>query len=189
MTFNPQAVEYIHNNIELIDENNFEALFEDERKPLDVLTRDIVDILNEADIDPMPYLEYIPTRYLAGSRKSHKLITIPSNVFAIEGGAFTGLDVEKVVIEEGVQEIYRGAFQRNPELKEVYLPHSLGKMNGRQFSGCHFLDKIVYNGTLAEFNHIWKPREWFSSPLDEQAAHCTLVCTDSALTVEEYLSI
>ena len=189
MTANPQAIEYIHNNIELVDKNNFEALLDDMRMPLDVPIRDIVDILNEADINPMLYLEFIPTRYLAGSRRSHKLITIPSNVFAIEAGAFTGLDVEKVVIEEGVQEIYLGVFQRNPELKEVYLPHSLGKMNGRQFSGCRSLHKLFYNGTLAEFTHIWKPTAWFSLSEDEQADHCMLICTNRSLTVKEFLSI
>ncbi|SDB48342.1 Cohesin domain-containing protein [Ruminococcaceae bacterium FB2012] len=63
-------------------------------------------------------------------------ITIPSTIKTVPKEAFWSCRLEKVVLEEGVEEIGYGAFCRNYTLRSITLPDSLYKVGAVAFAFC-----------------------------------------------------
>lgn len=179
---------FIEDNIELIDNNKFDELYD--RDIVDwsnVSIREVTDVLLAAGIDPLQYLTSIPVRYQDSSCHSHRNIVIPSNVKTIGGGAFRYLDVQSVTIEEGCTHIHRYAFADNPFLTVIHLPHSLTKIYTRVFQRSP-IEKLYYNGTLEEFRNITEGSYfWFDFDDSAACARCTLICNDKSISMAEYL--
>lgn len=180
---------FIEDNIELIDNNRFDDLYNIGIVdwPDDISVHQVTDILHEADIDPLQYLSVVPVRYLDSSDHSHLNIVIPSNVTKIGGGAFRYLDVQSVTIEEGCTEICRSAFADNPFLTVIHLPHSLTKVRTRAFTRSP-VEKLYYNGTLEEFRNVSKGSYfWFDFDNPDACARCTLICNDRSISMADYV--
>lgn len=179
---------FIEDNIELIDNNKFDDLYNIDivDRPDDIPVHEVTDLLHAAGIDPLQYLSVIPLRYLDSSCHSHKNIVIPSNVTKIGGGAFRYLDVQIVTIEEGCTEICRSAFADNPFLTVIHLPHSLTKLRSRAFTRSP-IEELHYNGTLNEFFNMDKGSYfWFDFDNPDACARCTLICNDRSISMAEY---
>lgn len=157
---------FLTNNIDLIDASNFEALY-DKADELALARRDITDALLAADINPLEYLDYVPSGYLRGSRRSNKGIVIPNNIIEIEAYAFSGTDIETIVIPEGVTTILNGALGNCPYLHKVYFPSTLKKIGDKVFTGSASNESvgtlnIIYNGTREQWSQIKKGVRWTS---------------------------
>lgn len=179
---------FIEDNIELIDNNKFDELYNIHIADWsDIPVHEVTDLLHEAGIDPLQYLTTIPARYQDSSCHSHRNITIPSNVKVIGGGAFRYLDVQSVTIEEGCSQIYRSAFADNPFLTVIRLPHSLTKIHTRVFQRSP-VEKLYYNGTLEELRNVSKGSYfWFDFDDPDACARCTLICNDRSISMAEYV--
>ena len=159
-----QIKHYLTMNISLIDDCNFEELY-NASEAYSICNRDISDALLEAGINPLEYMDFVPYGFLRGSRRSNKNFIIPDNITAIEGYAFAGTDIEVIRIPEGVTEILQGAFSNCPNLHKVYLPRSLQKLGDKLFSGSNTVDSngtfnLVYNGTREQWQAIEKKVRW-----------------------------
>ena len=88
------------------------------------------------------------------ARKAIRSLTVPGTIKIIPEKLFYcapfegDMSIEKVVFEEGVEEIRNNAFQRCVNLKEVVLPKSLKKIVGGAFACCEALENIKLPDTI-----------------------------------------
>ena len=90
------------------------------------------------------------------ARRSIKSLTVPGTIKVIPQNLFYcapfegNMALEKVVFEEGVEEIKSNAFQRCVNLKEIILPNSLKKIVGGAFVCCEELEEIIIPDSIEE---------------------------------------
>lgn len=81
-----------------------------------------------------------------------KELTIPGVLKAIPVGMISdNKHIEKIMIEDGIKKINGQAFANCPNLKEVYLPATLEKAQGKKiFNNSIHVTAYGIPGTLAE---------------------------------------
>ena len=84
---------------------------------------------------------------------SLKYIVIPGSVVKMNG-AFSYINLENVIIKEGVTTISKSAFSQCKKLKSVTLPVSLKTISQNAFGACSSLTDVYYAGTDADWNNI-----------------------------------
>lgn len=128
---------FIEENIELIENGEFEVIYSD----LDAdfrytLIGDFTEALIKAGIDPAKYMKEIPPHYLGGT--SLRSYTIPNNVTAIGEYAFSG---------------YNG-------LTRVVIPSTVTSIGAYAFRYCSELESITYLGTVDQWKEVKKLPGW-----------------------------
>ena len=93
---------------------------------------------------------------------------------------FEMLDAKTITLPEGFKEI-RVGFSDCVNLKTIYLPSTVTKIDGYVLTNCIKLDKIVFNGTKAQ----WKAIE-----LDDYWNYCApalvIACTDGFIELQSW---
>lgn len=89
-------------------------------------------------------------------------LVIPSTVESVPDAAFSGANIETVILEEGVREIRAAAFSACGMLSDIYLPNSLVRIGVMSTNNCfigsityfkrHY--NIYYNGSTNDFIKI-----------------------------------
>lgn len=124
MNSNFSAADFIEDNIELIDRNDW-AIFVTKLKyylsPHDAST--CYKMIFDAGIDILDYINFIPKNMFL-DRKDLVTFIIPDHITKIEAGAFYGCD----------------------SLQSITLPKSLTSINESSFSRCPNLIAVFYNG-------------------------------------------
>ena len=151
--------EFIERNIGLIENNDFEKLYnqawanEDEFE-----TGELTKLLYEIDIDPLQKMVSVPKYYLQYTKKdwSFEKFKIPSNIIELEDYSF-GLSCR---------------------IKELILPTSI-KSIGRIVFEDSLIDNVSYEGTIAEFKRINISYEY-------QYKGFKINCSDGAYRIGEY---
>ena len=151
--------EFIEQNIELIENDDFNMLYnlacanEDEFE-IGELTR----ILYAIGIDPLQKMVSVPSYYLYYTKKdwSFEKFKIPSNIIELEDYSF-GLSCR---------------------IKELILPTSI-KAIGRIIFDNSAIDKVSYEGTIAEFRRILISYE-------SQYEGFKINCTNGVYQIGEY---
>ena len=195
--------QFIERNIELIEQNQFEKLWENAtRKFTPRFIFMVTEILLAAGIDPTTGMDYIPENFLRNSylteytipshiktiqRKafSHtkfESIVIPSNVVEIaEYVLFNCTKLKQVVIEEGLRIIPPGTFSYSDYIEKIYLPRSIEQISLDAFETTKE-DRsnlvIYYAGTKADWNSIRK----VDIQLNDLAGS-KVVCTDGEINL------
>lgn len=128
---------FIEENIEMIENEEFEVIYSD----LDAdfrytLIGDFTEALIKAGIDPAKYMKEIPPHYLGGT--SLRSYTIPNNITAIGEYAFSG---------------YNG-------LTGVVIPSTVTSIGAYAFSYCSELESITYLGTIDQWKEVKKLPGW-----------------------------
>lgn len=86
--------------------------------------------------------------------------------------------VETITIQEGFEEIQNG-FCHDMNLISVKLPSTLKKIHAAPFVNCSKLQKVEYNGTMAQWEAVQKNNDYnYGLPQD-----ITIVCKDGNLTL------
>lgn len=144
------ALQLIKDNLELVEENNFNKLYDiGDSKMADCSP--ITAVLWEAGINPLPYMDRLPADYMR-ENKDISYFKVPGNCKIIRIGSLTECqNLKKIDIEEGVKEIFYGAIYNNPKLEEIILPKSIESLNRYCIEGCPKLNNIFYNGTIKEW--------------------------------------
>lgn len=128
---------FIEENIEMIENEEFEVIYSD----LDAdfrytLIGDFTEALIKAGIDPAKYMKEIPPHYLGGT--SLRSYTIPNNITAIGEYAFSG---------------YNG-------LTGVVIPSTVTSIGAYAFRYCSGLESITYLGTIDQWKEVKKLPGW-----------------------------
>lgn len=79
---------------------------------------------------------------------------IPNDICCITGTAFGSLNLEKIVIPEGVRRLIDEPFYECRNLKEVVLPSTIESFDIYTFHEVSDLLILIYNGTREQFNEI-----------------------------------
>ena len=108
-----------------------------------------------------------------------KKLTLSAGLKTIEENAFYSPEfLETLVIPEGVEVIENYAFSLCRALRELYLPKSLTKIGDCAFDFSK-LERIVYAGTVEEWNSIELAEHWVSHHIVGE-----VVCSDGTVTIE-----
>lgn len=140
---------FIEENIDLIDNNNFEELYNITLKKL--LIEEIpqlTKVLLDADINPLLHMNRIPTYFLAGQAIPE--ITIPANIIKIDGGAFRESEIMEIHFAPGSQLklINAAAFRDCQGLTSIELPDTVTTIGTQAFKGCSRLEKLILPESL-----------------------------------------
>lgn len=116
-----QAFKFIKLHKELVEESNFEELYEQFDDITDNIsdTHYLTDIFIEAGIDPLKYVDTVPIAYLYKTDLDLKEINVPDNIKYIYKYAFEEAKLRKVTIPKTVIKIAKSAFSDNPSLTEI----------------------------------------------------------------------
>ena len=116
-----QAFKFIRLHKDLIEESNFEKLYEQFDDITDYIsdTHYLTDIFIEAGIDPLKYMDTVPIAYLYKTDLDLKEINVPDNIKYIYKYAFEEAKLRKVTIPKTVIKIAKSAFSDNPSLTEI----------------------------------------------------------------------
>ena len=61
-------------------------------------------------------------------------------------------------------------------IEEITLPNTIQNIKGLSFVGCTSLSKIIYNGTVEEWNSIEKEENWINKNI-------LIVCTNGDINL------
>ena len=172
--------EFIEDNIDQIENNQFELLYGIAYTYLEGKTGIFTKVLNDAGIDPLPHLTEIPGYYLAWTDTKYfeipnnvqlisefafafteiKTQLIPSNIKVISEDAFYACSkLQEVEIEEGCEEIAKYAFDGCTKLRTIYLPKSI-KLLGKGLFKYNPNLIISYAGTYEDWIMINKDKDF-----------------------------
>ena len=80
------------------------------------------------------------------------IVTVPEGILDIGPFAFRGLDVEEVVLPDGLKHIQNNAFDDCYRLTKVTIPNSVEFISDCAFNGCISLKRIYFEGTMDRWN-------------------------------------
>lgn len=90
-----------------------------------------------------------------------KNVAIPESVTRIGFGAFSSCPLlESAVIPNGVERIWFETFDGCTALKTITIPATVKKIGSDAFRNCTSLAKIVFTGTVDEWNQVVKDTGW-----------------------------
>lgn len=93
--------------------------------------------------------------------KSLKSIVIPDSVTDIDIGAFHDCSsLESVVLPKNIRELNRNIFLKCSSLREIHIPKTVVMIDKYAFGSCSSLSTIYYEGTVEQWNNIWKGDAW-----------------------------
>ena len=104
--------------------------------------------------------------------KDYTTVSFEGNIVSIGDSAFYYTPLNNIVLPDGIIDIGKGAFENAKELSEIQIPNSVKSMGAYVFDGCDSLRKIIYDGTIAQWNEI--DIEF----LNHIIYQCTIHCTD-----------
>lgn len=123
--------EFINKHKELINDNEFDELYNKSNKLLMGDYFVLTFLLNKVGIDPLKYMTYVPAYYMENF-KELTILRIPEGIKTIETEAFYGCS----------------------NLETLYLPLTLQSIESFAFKKCESLKDVYYNGTKMQFDNI-----------------------------------
>ena len=125
---------------------------------------EITKVLESAGLDPLSYLDYIPTGYYCDTSK--KKYNIPRNIKEVNAYGFHSSGLEEIEIPFNVTKIGESAFSFSEDLKFVQIDNPDIQIEYDAFDYCD-IDKIIYAGSM----HDWEGFE-FSNRAKFQVVEC-----------------
>ena len=147
----PELKQFIEENIELISDNEFNDVYNKIKSYK--FTRLFTEAMLEAEINPLNYMEAVPSHYLYGSNIQH--VDIPVGIIVINKYSFAHCrQIKEVTIPEGVVKIGEGAFMNCHALEKLYLPSTLKYIDVGTFQECARLTEITFAGTTKQWLNV-----------------------------------
>ena len=144
----PELKQFIEENIDLITDNEFNDVYS--KIASFSFTRLFTETMLEADINPLNYMEAVPSRYLYESKLEH--IDIPVGIIVINNYSFADCrQIKEVTIPEGVIKIGEGAFYNCTSLEVLHLPSTLKYIDTGAFAMCRSLKEVTFAGTVKQW--------------------------------------
>ena len=111
-----------------------------------------------------------------------KTSVIPTNgsVTSIGDSAFAGCTgLTSIDIPDSVTSIDDRAFSECSGLTSIVIPNSVKYIGHEAFAYCRGLTSITFNGTIAQWNAIFKGANWKA----RVPSACNVVCTDGTISI------
>lgn len=146
---------FIENNIDLIEANEFEELYNVANDELMLVKHicELTESLLSAGINPLLYLEIIPEAYLARSILFESL-NIPDNIVCINQRAFqSNIQLKVITLPKTLQIIEREAFLSCVNLRVINMNCIYPVIEDGAFKFCT-IREIYYAGTKEEWNAL-----------------------------------
>lgn len=167
----PYIKDFIKEYVGLIEDDNFADLYTEFDKLMytrfespqhtpgyATFTNCLTEILLEANIDPLMYLNYVPKSYLAWTNMTD--FKIPAGIEMIDQNAFSNSDLESITIPNTIKAIHKYAFAKCSDLSDIY-----------------------YDGTMKQWKAIKKESKWLTHQLTDKML--TVHCIDGDLIARE----
>lgn len=144
---NESVKHFIEENIELIEKNRWEEVYNK------AVPKGFTETLLTCDINPLEYgLNYIPHDFLRNS-KIEKFI-IPNNVTSIGHSAFDGCtQLTSIEIPDSVTSIGEGTFYYCSSLTSITIPNGVTSIGYDTFSGCSSLTSVVIGSGVTSIDN------------------------------------
>lgn len=165
--------EFVEKNIKLIEQNRFKELYTIANFDPDLKVYDLTKLLHTIDIDPLQYLDYIPSDFMMGanlntpqsidlSHLTHiksidnyafghnyniKEIILPPNLETIGSAAVIDSGLEKLLIPKSVKSIGDLAFMDCKSLSEVVI-EGAPSIGSNAFAGDHVMRKFIIHDEM-----------------------------------------
>ena len=171
---NEDVKHFIEENIELIENNEWEEIYKKD------FPTNFTETLLESGINPLEQaLNYIPDDFLEQSKIEE--FTIPNSVTGIGGRAFKRCSsLTNIQIPDGVISIGREAFCYCRLLKSIDIPDSVISIGDRVFYNCSWLNAIKYLGNKKDAMQLGigdiSNKKW-----RQGAAISKVICTDGEI--------
>ena len=151
-----EVKEFIEDNIDLIEENRWDEVYDNAAFNLDsdstgIFTKAMLDI----GLNPITEqgLDWIPDYYLSGT--SITKFTIPNTIHSLGEGCFSYSSLEKITIPASVKTLRDYVFYECGTLKEVTFIDDVVDIGSRVFYGCsdELVIKCKENSYVDEYTH------------------------------------
>ena len=146
-----EVKEFIEENIDLIEDNKWEEVYESIYPQLGLYhIGEFTQIILEANINPLEYMDYIPYGYLYNSSDLENF-TIPDHIKTIGDWAFRGCSgLMGIDIPNSVESIGDYAFQFCEGLTNIIIPDGVANIGWMAFCGCQELTNMVIGNGVTE---------------------------------------
>ena len=98
-------------------------------------------------------------------------ITIPNGIMYIGSGAFKYSGLTSITIPDGITGIDAGMFSSS-NLTDITIPNSVTWIGEEAFQDCSKLKTIDFNGTVQQWNNVYKAYMW-NIRTGDYTVHCT----------------
>ena len=144
MNMNDNLKDFIENNIELIEENKWEEVYELGLSDISLDSQDIGQFsmtMLSADIHPENHMKHLPDFFLFET--SVHGFDIPNSIVAIGDSVFAGCQkLKSITIPNSIVSIGRYAFFNCSRLTGVTIPDSVASIGSKAFEYCTRLKSI-----------------------------------------------
>ena len=171
--------DFIEKYIHLIDKNDFDELFYKCIHESNVDITDLRYVLEECNIEPLDYIDYIPMGYFLGDQNLIEII-LPNDTQSIHADAFHYCDsLEKISLPNTLYDIGERSLSYCGSLKYIELPNSLEFIHSNAFEASN-IQKCRYLGTIDQFKEIeFGDLIFFDCPLKH------IDCDDGIIEIDE----
>lgn len=136
-----ESKKFIQDNIELIDNNEFDTFLKKLNKESSSIKYDVINILQSCSIDFLNSVTHIPNYMFSGTNLEN--VTIPDSVISIGNMAFNNCKkLRSVIIPNSITSLSSGAFHGCTELETITLPESMKRIGDTAFQFCIKLTSI-----------------------------------------------
>ena len=141
MDIKPEILRIIKENESLINNEEFEELYNKILKSHNLVSNDLTYLFYKAGINPLDSMKFVPKDFLAFSEI--KNFSIPKNIKEIKDYAFWSCKfLESIIIPNSVLYIGSNVFGMCSNLKNIKLPDSLQSIGRSTFLKCDNLSNI-----------------------------------------------
>ena len=153
----PAASVFIAENVDLIEDENFDELFNRAYKYL--LVPEVTYMLYKSKIEFLPFMEFIVNEQFKYCNELES-ITIPPNI------KYIGSD----------------AFWCCKNLKQVdFTDNNVTVISTGAFANCPSLETVIYNGTLKQFDDAYGNQSWYLKKYTHASKEPKIICNDGVI--------
>lgn len=170
---------FIQSNMDLIDSNDFTALYKKAKTELNAYTPELTKVLLGANIDPLMYMTEVPPCYLYNVKElKDKTIEIPEGITTIGIYAFMNCDAKAIILPDSVSMISTRAFENCTNIREIHLPNNITFIGQEAFANCANLQKVYSDKTIEH----WDDELTFTAGAFEGTGIAGITCVDGLAT-------
>lgn len=137
--------QFIERNIEAIEENDFEWLY-NEAIMDDIYASDLTEVLYTAGIDPLEHMHYVPERFAAGLTEPAEYV-IPEGIKEFKSFAFKDNDLHKINLSSTICSLGKAAFAFCKNLTQIDTKN-VDIIGEDCFIGCRNLNTLITSANI-----------------------------------------